>query len=132
MFNSVSEMASTVILLRSAEKRHGPMSASNHRVKTSQALSPRKLWAMLATKRGFISMPNKKGGPDAYRKSPATLPADVEGKGHPVGRGHETFAFVQLLNTDGERVGDLGFGYCRGGGDTHAEVKAVNGLSRHT
>jgi hypothetical protein len=99
----------------------------------SVPLTPQQLWAsVVQAQRGFLSSPS--GTADAFRRLPATLPgqlADPHFKGAPVGKGYETFAGIQLLDSNGRRV-DVGFGFFDGGGlDQHAEAKALRGLEKH-
>jgi hypothetical protein len=100
------------------------------------ALTPEEMWAQLVqSKRGFESSPS--GAGDTHRSSPATLPPgslrlDEAGKptatGAPLGKGYETFAGVQVVDAEGNRVALAADSFRGGGPDRHAEARCVRAL----
>ena len=104
----------------------------------SPALTPEEMWALVHGRRGFES---SSGGPgDTHRSAPATVPpgslrvndaGDPVGKGAPLGKGYETFASVQLVDADGNRVA-IAVDSNRGAGpENHAEAHCVRSLEAH-
>ncbi|MGY1690595.1 eCIS core domain-containing protein [Geodermatophilus sp. SYSU D01105] len=104
----------------------------------SPALTPQEMWTQLVqSKRGFES--SSSGAGDAYRSSPATVPpgslrVDEAGnpvaKGAPLGKGYETFAGVQLVDAEGNRVAVAADSFRSGGPDDHAEARCVRALEK--
>lgn len=105
----------------------------------SAALTPDEMWTQLVqSRRGFES--SSSGAGDTYRSSPAKVPpgslsVDEAGnptaKGAPLGKGYETFAGVQLVDADGNRVAVAADGFGGGGADDHAEARCVRTLEKH-
>lgn len=86
------------------------------------------LWDRLLVERGWYSTPS--GPADAYRTRSGPLPADLSGPGAPLGKGYETFAIMQVVDTVGRRTGPLAFGFFdKGGADDHAEACALKAFA---
>jgi hypothetical protein len=93
-------------------------------------LTVEEMWQIVQNNRGFQSSPS--GAVDRTRLTPATLPPGVQAgdKGNPVGKGFETFACVQVVDSEGNRVAVGADFFDHGGPDHHAEARALRGMER--
>jgi hypothetical protein len=103
-------------------------------------LSLDELWNLVQSKRGFESSPSpfKKDQGDHLRRTPATIDFDPLGRGSPLGDPVETFAGLQIIDKDGQRIA-IGADFFDKGPlrnmeadkfDKHAEARVLRALDK--
>ena len=103
----------------------------DQQVRASPPLTLEERWKYtVQQQRGFNS--SSGGKQDAFRSQPATLPqgplGGPKGVGAPVGKGFETFASIQIVTKDGQKVGLAADFFDGGGAENHGEARAIRGL----